>query len=193
MSLLDRIKSRLQFGKGDLDADLEQAARHMETEMANLSGYESRYTEVSAMPVANIEEDLEYMTLPFIGRRSIALVRNVAFAVVGVSAIAFIALSAWTISRSNNVSAQVAATGDALMQSQRLAKSVSLAMVGDAQGIKDVNDSYRALDARINALEKGDTDVPALSAPYQDDVKAINTTVKATLQNAKTILSTLMC
>ena len=188
MSLLDRIKSRLQFGKGDLDADLEQAARHMETEMANLSGYESRYTEVSAMPVANIEEDLEYMTLPFIGRRPIALVRNVAFAVVGVSAIAFIALSAWTISRSNNVSAQVAATGDALMQSQRLAKSVSLAMVGDAQGIKDVNESYRALDARINALEKGDTDVPALSAPYQDDVKAINTTVKATVQNAKTIL-----
>jgi len=188
MSLLDRIKSRLPIRKSSNDADLESSSRQAETEMANLSGYESRYTEVSALPAASLDEDLEYMTLPFIGRRPVGLLRTAGFAVVGISAVAFVGLSAWTISRSNNVSAQVAATGDALMQSQRLAKSVSLAMVGDAQGIKDVNDSYKALDSRITALEKGDAEVPALGGEYQGDVKAIDGTVKATVQNAKTIL-----
>ena len=188
MSLLDRIKSRLQAAKKTEDFDLQSSPASAETEMANLSGYESRYTEVSALPTADVQEDLEYMSLPILGRRPVTVVRNIGFAVVSLSAIAFIALSALTISRSNNVSAQVAATGDALMQSQRLAKSVSLAMVGDAQGIKDVSDSYKSLDTRINALEKGDDEVPALGSEYQGDVKAIHTTVKATVQNAKTIL-----
>ena len=174
MSLLDRIKSRLQLGKTGAHTDLEQTANHLETEMANLSGYESRYTEVSAAPSANVDEDLEYMTLPLIGRRPIGVVRNIGFAVIAISAIAFIALSALTITRSNNVSAQVAATGDALMQSQRLAKSVSLAMVGDAQGIKDVNDSYKALDSRVNALENGNADIRPLGSQYQGDIKAID-------------------
>ena len=185
MSLLDRIKSRLQAAKKTEDFDLQSSPASAETEMANLSGYESRYTEVSALPTADVQEDLEYMTLPILGRRPVTVVRNIGFAVVSLSAIAFIALSALTISRSNNVSAQVAATGDALMQSQRKAKSVSLVMVGDAQGIKDVSDSYKSLDTRINALEKGDDEVPALGSEYQGDVKAIHTKVKATVQSAK--------
>ncbi len=188
MSLIDRIKSRLQSGKGAAGADTTQVSRAVETEMANLSGYESRYTEVSALNPATAAEELDYMELPFIGRHPVTTLRNVATVVMAVSAVAFIALSALTITRSNNGSAQIAATGEALMQSQRLAKSVSQAMVGDAQGIKDVDDSYKTLDSRVRALEKGDSEVPALGSEYQGDVKAIDASVKTTVENAKTIL-----
>ena len=177
MSLIDRIKSRLQSGKGAAGADTTQVSRAVETEMANLSGYESRYTEVSALNPATAAEELDYMELPFIGRHPVTTLRNVATVVMAVSAVAFIALSALTITRSNNGSAQIAATGEALMQSQRLAKSVSQAMVGDAQGIKDVDDSYKTLDSRVRALEKGDSEVPALGSEYLGDVKAIDASV----------------
>ena len=188
MSLIDRIKSRLQAGKGSSDSVDAMSPHANETEMANLSGYESRYTEVNTPSPEENAQDLDHMDLPFLGRRTVAQVRNGASIVVAVSAIGFVALSAWTISRSNNTSAQVAATGEALMQSQRLAKSVSLAMVGDAQGIKDVDDSYKALSNRVTALEKGSSDVPALGTEYQADVKAIDAPVKTTVENAKTIL-----
>lgn len=188
MSLIDQIKSRLQKNKAATDQAEALLSHPAETEMANLSGYESRYTEVNSSTSTETLEDLDTMVLPFLGRRPVGMLRNLGFGIVGVSAIAFIGLSAFTINRSNNVSAQVAATGDALMQSQRLAKSVSLAMVGDTQGIKDVGDSYKALSTRVNALEKGSADVPALGTAYQSDIKSIDAPVKTTVENAKTIL-----
>jgi twitching motility protein PilJ len=188
MSLIDQIKSRLQKNKTVTDQTEALLSHPAETEMANLSGYESRYTEVNSSTSTETLEDLDTMVLPFLGRRPVGMLRNLGFGIVGVSAIAFVGLSAFTINRSNNVSSQVAATGDALMQSQRLAKSVSLAMVGDTQGIKDVGDSYKALNTRINALEKGSADVPALGTAYQTDIKSIDAPVKTTVENAKTIL-----
>jgi len=190
MSLIDRIKSKLQERKntaGELDANLSRA----DTEMAGLSGYESRYTEINLSndaPKEVAEDDLNYLQLPFIGRRSIPTLRTFGITVITVSAFAFIGLSVWTINRSNNISSQVAATGDALMQSQRLAKSVSLAMIGDAQGIKDVADSYKILDTRINELKSGDAEVAALGIQYQPEIKKLDGTVKSTVENSKTIL-----
>ena len=189
MSLIDRIKSALKkspFGGDSLDG---LKASRADTEMAGLSGYESRYTEMSSAAANDVAaDDIDYITLPVLGRRPVVLLRNAGVAIVVASLLLFIVLAALTLSKSNKTSAQVAATGEALMQSQRLAKSVSLAMIGDQQGIKDVEDRYKALAKGVNQLKDGDGEVPALGGNLQPSIQAIDTKVQSTVGSAKTIL-----
>ena len=190
MSLIERIKSALKkspFGGDSLDVT---KASRADTEMAGLSGYESRYTEMSSAAAsdATAAEDVDYIVLPILGRRPVVLMRNAGIVIVIASILLFIVLAALTLNKSNKTSAQVAATGEALMQSQRLAKSVSLAMIGDQQGIKDVEDSYKALDKGVAQLKDGDSEVTALPSNLQPSVKAIDVKVESTVGSAKTIL-----
>lgn len=190
MSLIERIKSALKkspFGGDSLDVT---KASRADTEMAGLSGYESRYTEMSSAAAsdATAAENVDYIVLPIFGRRPVVVMRNAGIAIVIVSILLFIVLAALTLNKSNKTSAQVAATGEALMQSQRLAKSVSLAMIGDQQGIKDVEDSYKALDKGVSQLKDGDSEVTALPSNLQPSVKEIDVKVQSTVGSAKTIL-----
>jgi twitching motility protein PilJ len=65
------------------------------------------------------------------------------------------------------VSTQVAAAGQAQMQSQRLAKSVSQALVGNANAFPEVRESVEVLTRNLRSLKTGEGDVPALSLGLQ--------------------------
>ncbi|RYF56627.1 MAG: methyl-accepting chemotaxis protein, partial [Comamonadaceae bacterium] len=60
------------------------------------------------------------------------------------------------ILRADRVAQQVASTGQSLMQSQRLAKSVSQALVGSEAAFTEVKDSSDDLLRRVNGLASGD-------------------------------------
>jgi twitching motility protein PilJ len=66
----------------------------------------------------------------------------------GGSVLVLVVLSAWMLREAGNSNQQLAATGQALMQSQRLAKSVSIAMTGAAPAFADVKDSAGVLAQR---------------------------------------------
>jgi len=55
----------------------------------------------------------------------------------------------YALNQSDKVAQQLGATGQALMQSQRLAKSVSQAVVGSAQAFPDVSDSCGVLSKSV--------------------------------------------
>lgn len=61
-----------------------------------------------------------------------------------------------SIRQADQVAQQVAGTGQALMQSQRLAKAVSQALVGDAQAFLDVRESADVLARNVRGLASGD-------------------------------------
>ncbi len=65
-------------------------------------------------------------------------------------------------------SAQVASTGQALMQSQRLAKAVSQALVGNAQSFPEVKESVEVLGRNVRALKDGDSAVAAVPGSIQE-------------------------
>ncbi len=186
MSLLDTL--RKAFSRAPAHTEYSEHAGI--SGFDGVSGYESRYTHASQPPLEqeSLDEDINTIYLPFLGQRPVPVVRNAAYTLIALSAVAFITLSAWAISRSNNVSAQVGATGDALMQSQRLAKSVSLAMLGDKQGIADVKDSHESLSRKVLALKQGDAEVPALSRAFQPDIQKISTMSDSASESARTIL-----
>jgi twitching motility protein PilJ len=60
------------------------------------------------------------------------------------------------ILRAERLAQQVAATGQSLMQSQRLAKSVSQALVGNVPAFTEVKDSASDLTRRVQGLVNGD-------------------------------------
>ena len=121
MSLIERIKSTLKKSARAAGSSLDVGKGHRaDTEMAGLSGYESRYTEMSSAASQDAAaDDVDYVTLPVLGRRPAVLVRNAGIILVILSLVSFVVLAALTLNKSNKISAQVAATGEALMQSQR--------------------------------------------------------------------------
>lgn len=192
MALLDRIRAKFSKPQTAPVAS-EQVAGLSGFDGMHYSGFESRYNssvlpDASAAASVATEEDYSVVDLPWIGRHPASVVQSASYAVIALSAISFVVLSAWAINRSNNISAQVAASGEALMQSQRLAKSVSLAMLGDEQGIADVKDSHTALNGRIQALKEGNAGVPALGKSYQPAITALHSQAQEASSNAETIL-----
>lgn len=66
-------------------------------------------------------------------------------------------IAGWVLQQSNRVAQQLTATGQSLMQSQRLAKAVSQALVGAPSAFPDVKDSSDVLTRNaLNALNSGD-------------------------------------
>ena len=68
--------------------------------------------------------------------------------------------------------AQVAASGQALMQSQRLAKAVSQALVGSPKAFPEVRDSSEVLSRTVLGLQPATPQIAAAPPPVQEAARA---------------------
>jgi twitching motility protein PilJ len=78
------------------------------------------------------------------------------FIALGVVVLLLMVIAGSAIVRADHVAQQVGASGQSLMQSQRLAKSVSQALVGDVKAFAEVKDSAGDLSVRAHGLASGD-------------------------------------
>lgn len=87
-----------------------------------------------------------------------ASARRQRFMAIGlaVSVLALLGVAGSAIVSADRVAQQVASSGQSLMQSQRLAKSVSQALVGSEAAFDEVKDSANDLQRRVNGLAAGD-------------------------------------
>ncbi len=95
--------------------------------------------------------------LPLIGhlrldRQQRLLGGALAVGVLGLMLSAFL-----SVNSADRRAAQTGATGQALMQSQRLAKSVSQALIGRPQAFQEVSDSVKVLASNVRGLSQGDS------------------------------------
>ena len=132
----------------------------------------------------------DLISLPILGRATVAKHQRTLFTVLGGSVLVLVLLSAWMLRDASNSNQQLAATGQALMQSQRLAKSVSLAMTGAESAFGDVKDSSGVLARSVRALAAGDSDlgVNALSDSLQPEVSSISTLMERAEKSSGLIL-----
>ncbi|UUZ64863.1 methyl-accepting chemotaxis protein [Polaromonas sp. P1-6] len=135
-------------------------------------------------------ETPDLLKLPLLGRRTIGqhqriLVTALALAVAVLGTVTFLALS-----QADKVAQQVAATGQSLMQSQRLAKSVSQALVGSAQAFPDVRESSDVLAKTVRGLKSGEDSLrlAAVNDDLQPDVEKITPFMERAEKNAKTVM-----
>ena len=146
---------------------------------------------MSSLEQSGIQGDGELLTLPLLGRRPIAqhqriLVTALAVAVIVLGVVTFLALN-----QADKVAQQVAATGQSLMQSQRLAKSVSQALVGSTQAFPDVRESADSLAKSVRGLKDGDASLRL--SPVNDrllpDLDKVTPLMERAEKNAKTVMS----
>lgn len=144
--------------------------------------------------IATAEEsasaNADLLSLPLLGRRTIGqhqriLVFFLAVSVAVLGTVTFLALN-----QADKVAQQVAATGQSLMQSQRLAKSVSQALVGSAQAFPDVRESSEVLSKTVRGLKSGEDSLrlAPVSEDLQGDVEKVTPFMERAEKNAKTVM-----
>ncbi len=95
------------------------------------------------------------------------------------------------LQRANVLAKQVAVTGDATTESQRLAKAVSQALVGAASAFPEVRDSSTRLARDVRGLRSGDVEIPVEAVPevQQPKVTALLPLIERAERNANAIVA----
>jgi twitching motility protein PilJ len=136
-------------------------------------------------------EEGDLISVPVLGRRTVVehqrlLSLLLAGALVVLAGVTFVALN-----QSDKVAQQLGATGQSLMQSQRLAKSVSQAVVGSAEAFPDVAESAGVLAKSARGLQAGDEAmrISALDETFAPELGKVLPLVERAEKNAKAVMS----
>ena len=187
-------ESRLSLATPDLSAD----TAHLDT-VGNASDPMQREerqavpqsTQSARLEPGPVDEDLtDTVNLPALGRKTVvAHQRNLTIWLI-LALLALALLTVYALTQANRTAKQLGATGQSLMQSQRLAKSASLALVGNQIAFPDVADSSTVLSKSIRALRNGDDElgVKSLSGEFDSDLAAVYPMMEKAEKSAKTIL-----
>ncbi|MBX3589124.1 MAG: methyl-accepting chemotaxis protein [Ramlibacter sp.] len=135
-------------------------------------------------------DDTELVSVPILGRRTIVQHQRILFILLALALGVLGAVTVVALNQADRVAQQVAGTGQSLMQSQRLAKSVSQALVGSAQAFPDVKESADVLARTVRGLAAGDEQLrlQPVSAELQEDVTKITPLMERAEKNAGTVM-----
>ncbi|MDP3613031.1 MAG: type IV pili methyl-accepting chemotaxis transducer N-terminal domain-containing protein, partial [Rubrivivax sp.] len=122
------------------------------------------------MAGANTESEGFTSGLPIIGAWPLARQQRALLITAGVGLAGILLTVVLVLVSSSSGSRQVAAAGQATTQSQRLAKSVSQALVGSAAAFPEVKDSIDVLAANVRSLKTGEGNVPAAPLALQEEL-----------------------
>jgi twitching motility protein PilJ len=128
--------------------------------------------------------------LPLIGNRPAVEQQRILLAVLGIGLLGLIVLTVMSFVSAGRGSAQVAASGQALMQSQRLAKSVSQALTGNPTAFPEVKESAEVLASNVRGLKGiGDGSIAAAPSGVQDSLDAAIPLVDRAEKSANTVVA----
>ncbi|MFT3664695.1 methyl-accepting chemotaxis protein [Piscinibacter sp.] len=151
----------------------------------------SEYAELAESRGASGPETLAAAAggLPVIGGRPVGEQQRILGGLVLLGVIGVIATTILSLSSASKGSAQVGATGQALMQSQRLAKSVSQALIGSPQAFPEVKESSDVLARTVRELKTGEGALAAAPADVQGLLDPLLPLVDRAEKNATTVLA----
>ncbi|MBP6598364.1 MAG: type IV pili methyl-accepting chemotaxis transducer N-terminal domain-containing protein [Giesbergeria sp.] len=155
----------------------------------SVQGEPSTYGADSIMPGS--ETDVDTVTLPLLGRGTAESLQKRLLVLVAIGAVVLALMAGWVLQQADRAAQQLATTGQSSMQSQRLAKSVSQALVGSPQAFPDVVESSGVLMRNVRALNSGDMElgVQALGESFESDLKSITPLVERAERNARVVMA----
>ena len=133
----------------------------------------------------------ELLHVPLLGARTAAQHQRGLLMLLGIALAVLAVVTYFALSGADRVARQVAATGQSLMQSQRLAKSVSQALVGSPQAFPEVRESSTDLVANVMGLRNGNAELriePVAQADMEEVEKAVPLVEKAQ-KNADVVMA----
>ncbi len=131
------------------------------------------------------------VTVPLLGAREPGEHRRILFILLSVAVIVFLAVMFFALAQADSAARQVGASGQSLMQAQRLAKSVSQALLGSPQAFNEVSESSISLAKNMRGMRDGDTELrlAQVSPAIMEDVNKILPLVDRAEKNASTVLA----
>jgi twitching motility protein PilJ len=126
--------------------------------------------------------------LPLIGALPVAQQQRLLFFTVLGGAFAVLLGGYLAITAANRSAKHVGAVGQAMMQSQRLAKSVTQALVGGAAAFPEVRESAEVLARNLRGLKDGGPDTPAAPLGAQDAIEPLMVMVDRAEKNAAIVV-----
>ena len=164
-----------------MDLDTSIISEAAPSGMAEFS--ETRLPDAAAPAIAAVGTGL-----PVIGSRPVVEQQRILLFMIVLGFIGLIAMTLLSVRSANQGSAQVGASGQALMQSQRLAKSVSQALIGNVPAFAEVRESIDVLAKNVRSLKTGEGGVAAAPSAVQGLLEPVLPLVDRAEKNATTIL-----
>ena len=129
--------------------------------------------------------------LPLMGHLKLDRQQRLLGAGLAVGVLGLVLSAFLSVNSADRRAAQSAATGQAQMQSQRLAKSVSQALIGRATAFDEVSESAKVLASNARGLAGGDDalDLKAVSSGVQEVLSPLLPLVDRAEKNANFVLS----
>ena len=193
MSILDRFQNlfRKKEEVNTLDDSVVAADGMMPSILAGQSNRIQPIDSLNDAPVSELDAETgELVEVPFLGRKTAAQHQKTLAVLLAIGLVTLGAATVVVLGQADKVGQQVAASGQALMQSQRLAKSVSQALVGNAISFDEVRDSSTVLAKTMRGLRQGDRELSLepLAANFAPELDEIAPQVERTEKNAATVL-----
>ena len=126
--------------------------------------------------------------LPLIGGLPLAQQQRLLTFTVVAGVVALLLGAYLAISAANRSAAQVGAGGQAQMQSQRLAKSVTQALVGSVPAFAEVRESAEALARNLRGLREGSADMTAAPQLAQGAIEPLMPLIDRAEKNASVVV-----
>ena len=144
--------------------------------------------ESSELSTTDADEDL--ISLPLLGGNTAAGHQRNLLALLAIGVVLLALIAGWVLRQADRSAQQLAATGQSLMQSQRLAKSVSQALVGSPQAFPYVVESSGVLARNVRALNSGDSElgVESLGEQFKSDLEGTTPLMESAERNAGVIM-----
>ena len=181
MSVVDKLKNIFTKKPSESELDSRLSLAMPEDLVSSAAGGETVQEDeapmglrLGAAPMKEAVEEVaapkadagDLVSIPGLGSRTVVQQQRTLFTMLGVALLVLGGVTFYALNQSDKVAKQLGATGQALMQSQRLAKSVSQALIGRAQAFQEVADSAKVLASNVRGLAQGDsslglTEVPA--------------------------------
>ena len=138
-----------------------------------------------------LEVNPDLLKLPILGSKTIAQHQRTLLILVGLSVLVLAVVAYRALGQADTVTRQVADAGESMMQSQRLAKSVSQALVGSEKAFPDVKESASVLAKSVRALKSGDDTlrVTAVASDLQSDIDKVMPLMERAEKNAAIVMS----
>lgn len=144
----------------------------------------------SGMAAADTLLEQDNITLPIFGTGSVNSHQRKLLVILAISGMALVASFGWVLRENDRAAQQVAATGQALMQAQRVAKSGTQALLGVPHAFIELKNSVQVFASNARGLAQGDAalNLVPVKESYQADVQAMLKQAETTEKNAKAVL-----
>ncbi|MBZ8141962.1 chemotaxis protein [Rubrivivax gelatinosus] len=182
----DAMDATIRLGPGTLAPD--SAVRAPDSSIISEAAPSELAGEYSNTRVPDEAEPGAATGLPFIGGLPVARQQQLMAFAFGVGLTGLVLSGGAGIVAANRSAQQVSAAGQAQTQSQRLAKSVSQALLGSPQAFPELKESAEILARNVRGLSGGG-DVPAVSGELGDRVQALLPAVDRAEKSAQSVLA----